>query len=523
MERAGLGTVGSGLLMGTWPTPLVAKEKAPGLPRGNAAAEDVDPQGILDFVSAIEGSKHELHSLMILRHGRVITEGWWAPYRPEFNHGMYSMSKSFTSTAVGLAVDEGRLSTSDKVISFFPESVPAGADERIKDLTVKHLLTMSVGQKPGSTAPVVKEQDWVKSFLALPLPNGPGTVFSYNSVATYMLSAIVQKLTGETVLEYLTPRLFEPLGIIGSSSNPYWEQCPNGINTGGWGLHIRTEGLAHLGQLYLQNGVWEGKQILSKKWISEATSKQIQQLRNPKSNPDWVQGYGYQFWRCRHGGYRGDGAFGQFTIVLPKQDAVIVMTGESPSMQDELDLVWKHLLPSFKDDAVKNRHQASKTLNARMKSLAVALPKGKTDSPIAKQLNLSRYQIAENPLGIQAIGFRLKQGTVTIDVIDAQGAHKIPAGTKEWKFGAAAIPGTPPRIISGGKPPVGTTAPIVAAAAWKDDRTLVMHWRYYETPHHDTVTCVFEKDHVEVSFLNSIQKRRGRKNDSRAKLKGTRI
>jgi hypothetical protein len=244
VERAGLGTVGSGLLMGTWPTPLVAKEKAPGLPRGNAAAEDVDPQGILDFVSAIEGSKHELHSLMILRHGRVITEGWWAPYRPEFNHGMYSMSKSFTSTAVGLAVDEGRLSTSDKVISFFPESVPAGADERIKDLTVKHLLTMSVGQKPGSTAPVVKEQDWVKSFLALPLPNGPGTVFSYNSVATYMLSAIVQKLTGETVLEYLTPRLFEPLGIIGSSSNPYWEQCPNGINTGGWGLHIRTEGLA---------------------------------------------------------------------------------------------------------------------------------------------------------------------------------------------------------------------------------------------------------------------------------------
>lgn len=484
------------------------------LPRSTPEAEGLSPAGIVSFLEAIEDSQHELHSLMILRHGKVITEGWWAPYQREFNHGMYSMSKSFTSTAVGLAIAEKRLTVDDKVISFFPDDLPNQVSDHLKLMTVKHLLTMSDGQNRGSTSKAIASDDWVKNFLAQPLPNKPGTVFSYNSAATYMLSAIVQKLTGETVLEYLKPRLFSPLGIDGM----YWETCPNGINTGGWGLHIQTEGLAHLGQLYLQKGRWNGKRILPAEWVQQATSKQIQQPKNPKSNPDWIQGYGYQFWRCRHGLYRGDGAFGQFTIVLPKQDAVIVMTGETPSMQGELDLVYEHLLPAFGNKrAAGNR---STNIRKKLKTLTVSLPEGKASSPTAERISGKQFEIPKNKTGIESISFRFKHDACRITLMSESGKQSVICGHGDWKSSSAAVPDAPPRIISGGAPEPGTAAPIAAAGAWRDENTYVMHWRYYETPHHDTVTCQFNGNRVAINFLRSIIKIRGGKKDPRPTIEG---
>ncbi|MBW7461807.1 serine hydrolase, partial [Paenibacillus sepulcri] len=152
--------------------------------------------------------------------------------------------------------------------------------------------------------------------LAAPVEHEPGTHFVYNSGATYMLSAILQKVTGQTLLEYLQPRLIEPLGIKGAA----WDVCPRGINVGGWGLNVTTEDIARFGQLYLQKGMWNGQRLLTEEWIAEATSSQIS--NGDGGVNDWAQGYGYQFWRCRHGVYRGDGAFGQFCIVMPEQDAV---------------------------------------------------------------------------------------------------------------------------------------------------------------------------------------------------------
>ncbi len=318
------------------------------LARGLPEAEGVSVQGILDFLDAVEREKFELHSLMVLRHGKVIAEGWWEPYGPEFIHTMYSMSKSFTSTAVGFAVAEGKMRVEDKVVSFFPDELPVKISDNLAAMRVKDLLTMSTGNEKEPTQTVVKEENWVRTFLAQNIAHTPGTQFMYNSAATYMCSAIVQKVTGQTVLEYLTPRLFEPLGISGMR----WESCPRGISTGGWGLSIQTEAMAKFGQFLLQKGKWNGKQLLPAAWIEEATRFHIQQPGGdkpdrPKARNDWLQGYGYQFWRCQGTAYRGDGAFGQFTIVLPDQDAVIVMTSENKNMQGQIDLVWKHLLPAF--------------------------------------------------------------------------------------------------------------------------------------------------------------------------------
>lgn len=240
-------------------------------------------------------------------------------------HVMHSLSKSFTSTAVGLAVAEGKLSIDDPVLKFFPEDAPSEPSAFLKAMRVRDLLTMSTGNEKNAT--LIDSEHWVKTFLAQPVPFKPGTHFLYNSPATHMLSAIVTKVTGQTVEDYLKPRLFEPLGIERFA----WGKSPQGNTEGGWGLEITTEDIAKFGQLYLQKGQWNGKQLVPAAWIEQATSKQVSNGSDPEK--DWDQGYGFQFWRCRHGAFRGDGAHGQFCIVLPEQDAVIAITANTKDMQ----------------------------------------------------------------------------------------------------------------------------------------------------------------------------------------------
>ncbi|MBE7494118.1 MAG: serine hydrolase [Verrucomicrobiaceae bacterium] len=484
-----------------------AEATAAGLARSTPEAEGVSSQAILDFLDAVEREKFELHSLMMLRHGKVIAEGWWEPYGPEFVHTMYSMSKSFTSTAVGFAVAEGKLSVEDKVVSFFPDELPAKVSDHLAAMRVKDLLTMSTGNEKEPTQTVVKEENWVRTFLAQNIAHPPGTQFMYNSAATYMCSAIVQKVTGQTVLDYLTPRLFTPLGISGMR----WESCPRGISTGGWGLSIQTEAMAKFGQFLLQKGKWNDKQLLPAAWIEEATRFHIQQPGGdkpdrPKARNDWLQGYGYQFWRCQGTAYRGDGAFGQYTIVLPDQDAVIVMTSENKNMQGQIDLVWKHLLPAF--DAKSDASASDK-----LASLKIVPPKGSFKSPHAVS---NQYVFDANDLGIKAVTFAF-DFTACALLIDKQPVH---FRYNAWLRGEAMIPGAPPRLISGGKPKTTPLSKIAAAAAWTDDSTLVLTLRYYETPHSDTLTCVFDGDAVTITFLNSITAMNPKAKDARARLKG---
>jgi CubicO group peptidase (beta-lactamase class C family) len=311
------------------------------LPRSTPAAEGVSSAGLQAFISAADKEVDTMHSFMLLRHGKVVAEAWWQPESPDKPHVLFSLSKSFTSTAIGLAVAEGKLSIDDPVLKLLPGNTPANASDHLKAMRVRDLLTMSTGH--ASEPKLSSDVPWTDSFFAHPVPHAPGTHFLYNSSATYLCSAIISHLTGQSLLDYLKPRLFTPLGI----ENPEWSTSPQNISAGGWGLFLRTEDIAKFGQLYLQKGNWLGKQLIPASWVDQATSKQVPNGDKPDS--DWAQGYGFQFWRCRHDAYRGDGAFGQFCIVLPQQDAVVVLTADTKDMQHELNLVWTHLLPAFKD------------------------------------------------------------------------------------------------------------------------------------------------------------------------------
>lgn len=210
---------------------------------------------------------------------------------------------------------------------------------------------------------------WTKRFLVEPVAHKPGSTFRYNTPATYMQSAIVQKVTGQSLVDYLTPRLFEPLGI----GKPTWDKSPQGVAIGGYGLYLRTEDIAKFGQLYLQKGMWNGRQLIPAEWITQGTSKQVDNDKAPSAgNPDWRQGYGFQFWQCRHGAYRGDGKEGQFCIVLPKQDVVIAITAKTGNRQRKLDLVWEHLLPAFHDKPLPENAAEADKLQTTLSNLKLA-------------------------------------------------------------------------------------------------------------------------------------------------------
>jgi len=321
------------------------------LPRSSPETEKFDASAVGKYLDAVNESGHELHSLMVLRHGRVISEYWADGYSAYTNHVLHSVSKTFTSTAIGFAVAEKLLKVSDKVISFFPDDLPDSIPAYLADLEIRDLLTMTSGFDTDLTNEIRNQAgDWEKLYLSSPITDKPGTRFIYNSMNTYMLSAILQKVTGENLTTYLYPRLFRPLGIAGV----VWEKSPSGVDKGGWDLYAKTEDLAKLGQFYLQKGNWNGKQLLPESWFDEATTAKIvqpPQWLKPGTKPkdsDWIQGYGYQIWRCSHNAYRADGAYGQFIIILPEKDAVIVTTANIPDMQAEINLIWKFLLPAFK-------------------------------------------------------------------------------------------------------------------------------------------------------------------------------
>ena len=331
------------------------------LPRSTPESQGVSSEAILAFIEAADQKVNSMHSFMLVRHGQVVAEAWWAPETPEKPHVLWSLSKSFTSTAVGLAVAEGRININDTVLSFFPDEAPDDPSANLKAMRVRDLLTMSTGHQ--DEVSLRDQKEWTRAFLAHPVPHKPGTHFQYNTPATFMLSAIVQKVTGETVLDYLTPRLFEPLGI----EKPKWDENPQGISIGGYGLYLRTEDIAKFGQLYLQQGNWQGKQLLPAEWIQQATSKQVSNGSDPER--DWDQGYGFQFWRCRHNAYRGDGKDGQFCIVMPELDAVVAITANAANMQGELNVVWDELLPAFQSEPLPENPEAQTKLKAAISGL----------------------------------------------------------------------------------------------------------------------------------------------------------
>ncbi len=457
------------------------------MPRGRPPPERPEAQGVsssalLAFVEAADKDIDAMNSVMLVRHGHVVAEGWWAPYNAGSPHSLYSLSKSFTSTAVGLAIAEGKLSLDDEVLKFFPDDAPAEPSKNLKSMRVSDLLRMSTGQQeePKRTP----AEPWTKTFLAQPVPHKPGTHFLYNTSGTYMLSAIGQKATGQTVLDYLRPRLFEPLGI----ENPTWEASPQGISAGGYGLSVRTEDIAKFGQLYLQKGKWNGKQIVPRSWVDAATARQTSNGSSPTS--DWDQGYGYQFWRSRHGAYRGDGAFGQYCIVLPEQDAVIAITSGVKDMQAVLNLVWDKLLPALKSETLAPDEIARQKLEGTLKRLSVRFPEG--SSPPSK-VSGKTFALSPNLLKIETIALEGDGDNDTMTIVPKIDGveRRIVCGSGSWKKG---------RLAFG---PL-TEQPTAAAGAWSGDDTFTAKVCFYETPFIITLRLKFEGDEVRLDAQSNV-------------------
>ncbi len=453
------------------------------LPRSSPEAQGVSSAGVQSFIEAADKNLDSLHSFMLVRHGHVVAECWWAPYKAESPHSLFSLSKSFTSTAIGLAIAEGKLSLDDPVLKFFPDDAPAEPSNNLKAMRVSDLLRMSTGHQTQPPRPA--DQVWTKVFLSHDVPFKPGTHFLYNTSATYMLAAIVQKATGQKLIDYLQPRLFEPLGI----SNPTWEESPQGINTGGYGLSVRTEDIARFGQLYLQKGKWQEKQLVPAAWVEAATARQTSNGSNSAS--DWDQGYGYQFWRCRHGAYRGDGAFGQYCIVLPEQDAVIAITSGVRNMQSVLDLVWDKLLPAIKPSPLPAEEASQKGLQQALKGLSLRLP---VSSGSPGKAPLKKYVFPYNERKLEAISLSVS------DKIDAAPAlvlridgteHRVACGRGEWLPGRVAL-GSP------------AARPAAVSGAWTADDTFTAKICLYETPFITTMRLKFSGDELRCNVESNV-------------------
>ncbi|MDR0508075.1 MAG: beta-lactamase family protein [Dysgonamonadaceae bacterium] len=467
------------------------------LQRSVPEKEGVSSQGIINFLEAIEQSGEEWHSFVFLRHGKVIAEGWWEPYQPKLKQTVYSTSKTFTSTAIGFAVSEKLLSVDDKVISFFPDMLPDTVSPYLAQLSVKDLLSMTAGQNPEPRW-INSGKDWVRNFLSVPVVDEPGSTFLYNSMATYMLSAIIQKVTGQRTLDYLQPRLFEPLAI----QDAEWEISPEGINSGGWGLRLHTEDMAKLGQLYLQKGKWNGKQILPESWIEEATSAKIIQKPDitpeQRANDDWAQGYCYQIWRCRNNAFRADGAYGQFIIVMPDQDAVIAIQANVNNMQKEINLVWDYLLPAIHDNALPENANAASDLKNKLASLAIAPQKG-------IDADLQMFKDNETVFSFNG-DEQNSQLSILIegDVCILNQADNMLFFEKEkWLEGTTQKP-APSLIVNEASfsefPPFTT----YGSYCWTDEQTLLLTLKYIETPHTERYEMRFIGDSIYAAISNSM-------------------
>ena len=445
------------------------------LPDSTPSAQGVDASGVLAFLDAVDAAEAiEPHSLMVLRHGRVVAAGWWAPYTPDRLHLLYSLSKSFTSTAAGFAVAEGLIGLDDPVISYFPEFDADITDPRSRAMRVRHVASMASGHEAETLdrARALDRDDLVRGFLLLPPDRDPGTVFAYNQPATYTLAAILQRVTGQSLTAYLRPRLLDPLGF----GEVAWLTDRRGRELGFSGLHGTTDAIARLGLLHLREGDWDGRRLLPREWVAEATREHIPTAGavSDTDRQDWDRGYGFQFWRSRHG-YRGDGAYGQFCLVLPEHDAVIATTAATPDMQGLLNLVWEHLLPAFRPAPLAGRQDADAALADRLTRLALPPTPGKPAPPDRPR---AWSGAAFTPYdGVCAEQPSLTGVTVTAD----EGGWTVTLAEGDDRLA--------PRLGFGGWTVTEEPVPVAASGGWSDGDALAMDLAFLETPHRLRVTC----------------------------------
>ena len=424
------------------------------LPRSTPEAEGVPSASVDAWLTACEQELDAVHGFVLMRHGKVIAEGWWKPFAADRTHQLFSVSKSFTSTAVGLLVDDGKIDLDERVVDIFPDDLPDEPSARLQQVRVRDLLTMTSGMKHVELKAGKADCDWVRHTLATGFDRDPGRTFRYDSFSTHLLAALVERRSGQPLLDFLGERLFRPIGI----DSAWTTKSPTGVACGGWGMNMTTRDLARFGQLLLQEGRWDGRQIVSRDWVRLATAKQT---ANADSRADWRQGYGFQFWRCKHNCYRAAGARGQFIIVMPEQDAVLAVHSSLGKMERELDLVWKHLLRAMKPQALPADPAAQEALARRCANLSLAPRAGKDPAP-ADVLGKTWSLALKHRLGFTAVRIDpAADGWEIVFTRDTGAEVRLPVGNGTWREGKAvfedesferlgALVGEQPAASSGG-------------------------------------------------------------------------
>jgi CubicO group peptidase (beta-lactamase class C family) len=448
------------------------------LPRSTPASQQVDPAAILRFLDAMADRRDiELHSLMVVRRGHVVAEGWWAPYSAGRPQLLYSLSKSFTATAAAFAEAEGLLGLDDTVVSHFSEFDADITDPRSRSVLIRHVASMASGHTRDMLGEAIaRDRDEpVRGFLLIPPDQEPGSVFAYSQPCTFTLASIIARNAGVPLTQYLRPRLFDPLGIgpVGWHTLP-----PSGREQGFSGLHARTEDIAKLGQLYLQRGEWEGVQLIPAGWVDQATSVQVANPGEPV--PDWQQGYGFQFWMSRHG-YRGDGAFGQFCVILPEHETVIVTTASTLDMQAVLDAMWAHLLPGL-GTTPASAGPAQDQLSARLRGLELppcptgAAPAGAGRWPGDPFIIAAAAPGSPAPPAFTSVSVLPRGGGWQLTLTEPANALSFPAGAGSW-------------AVSDPADRHGGVIPVAASGGWPDSATFRAEVIFLETPHRMDITC----------------------------------
>ena len=452
------------------------------LPRCTPAQAGLDPRRIVAMIDEYERRGMQIHSFMLVRHGQVLCEGYYAPYAPGQLQTVFSLSKTFTSAAMGIAEGEGRISLDERVIDIFAQELASSGvtpGKELESLTLRHLLRMSTGQPEEPSG----ENCWADmrvAFLKQPFSEMPGQVFRYNTIATYMLSAALKK-KGIDLEDYLQEKLLTPLGISGTR----WLRDPHDICTGGFGFSLVPEVIAKLGVCILNDGKWGDEQLIPRNYVAAATRPQIYQAADVLGYGDWNAGYGYQMWMCINGCFRGDGMYGQLCIMDRRTDTVLAMTALVHDMGSEMQVYYNNVLNAYQPAPLPEDAAAMAELSARLATLRAyrILPED-DGSPIPAAV-LGRYE--NLPVGEITLGLDGNMLTVTRQGITMKAAR-----------GAWHHNDVPPMIDGLHFRDMTTLSPVIMSWGVKDGALIL---RQFEIEGMEEVTLTFKPADEGVSLL----------------------
>ncbi len=444
-------------------------------------AQGMDSQTLLNMFETIQADKVPVHSVLILRHGYLVCEAYFQPFDKDTQHNLFSATKSFTSTLIGIAIEEGKIKGVDqKIADIFPEVKLPENDLGTKEMTLESVLTMTAGHQADSVDDVYGSPNWPRTFFSLPFSTKPGERFLYDSGASHLLSAVLKKTTGENEETYARKRLFEPLGIRGYA----WEKSTEGINTGGWGLRLTPSDMAKFGYLIMNKGVWKGKQIVPAKWVEAATQKHSEGWWGETRGDD----YGYQFWMNSFGGFRADGFAGQYICILPEQDLIAVFTsGINYSEPNQpLNLMRDYVVPAVKSEtALPESAESNQKLAACLRELENPTPKAPPALPeTARRISGKTFQTADLSI-IFAFVFD-QPDSCTLSFTQQGKKHSLPVGLDGvYRKSNVKQVGT----LQWYPPYEG----IALKGNWEGENTFILDWQYNGEPYHETYKFTFEE------------------------------